>query len=197
MLTCLVFQTRASETGIEPTSDDVNGELSALTLAEVHQLRTRVDTLTRKLEATKQSEDEYAEIAETFQSAMKTMMQKLRQYAYDQQMTIIDLHRHYRGLLDVERTEKLQLMLDWQEWQRRLVKANEYARKMMECQGEIERPLLERVAELNRENRVMRRVLGWEIEESEGEDEEDGAGQQRADEEAGAGAGAVGGAAGA
>jgi hypothetical protein len=83
------------------------------------------------------------------------------------------LHKHYQGLLEQERTTSMQLRLEHSEWQAGLGRAAEFARGALTAQGESERGLRSEIKGLKEENRVLRRLAGWEERPDESSDEEE------------------------
>jgi hypothetical protein len=62
------------------------------------------------------------------------------------------------------------LRLEHAEWQAGLSRVADNARSAMRAQGEVEEELRGRCKELGEENRVLRRMVGWE--EREGSEDE-------------------------
>ena len=67
----------------------------------------------------------------------------------------------------------MQLRLEHAEWQAGLGRVAEYARAALKTQSRAEEGLLGEVRGLKEENRVLRRVAGWE-ERADSSDEEEG-----------------------
>jgi hypothetical protein len=65
----------------------------------------------------------------------------------------------------------MQLRLEHAEWQAGLGKVADYARGALATSGEVERGLKGEIRELREENRVLRRLAGWE--ERQGADSSD------------------------
>lgn len=97
-------------------------------------------------------------------------MDKLRSYAYEHTAAIVATHRHYNALLERERAAALALRGEHAQWQAGLGRAAGLAREALRARAEECEPGEARVAELRGENRVLRRLVGWEV-ESESEDE--------------------------
>lgn len=102
------------------------------------------------------------------------LLDKLRPYAYNATQANLALHKHYQGLLEQERATSMQLRLEHAEWQAGLGRVAEYARGALRVQGESERGLRGEIKGLKEENRVLRRLAGWE-ERAESSGEEEGA----------------------
>ena len=56
----------------------------------------------------------------------------------------------------------MQLRLEHAEWQAGLGRVADYARGALTTSGEVERGLKGEIKELKEENRVLRRLAGWE-----------------------------------
>ena len=97
-----------------------------------------------------------------YENALTLLLDKLRPYAYNQTQAILSLHKHYNGLLDQERATSMQLRLEHAEWQAGLGRVADYARGALTTSGEVERGLKGEIKELKEENRVLRRLAGWE-----------------------------------
>lgn len=68
----------------------------------------------------------------------------------------------------------MQLRLEHAEWQAGLGRVAEYARRALEVQSKGEEGLVGRVRGLKEENRVLRRLVGWEEgADSSGDEEEE------------------------
>jgi hypothetical protein len=110
-----------------------------------------------------------------YENALTLLLDKLRPYAYNQTQAILSLHKHYNGLLDQERATSMQLRLEHAEWQAGLGRVADYARGALATSGEVERGLKGEIRELREENRVLRRLAGWEERPGgESSDEEEG-----------------------
>lgn len=67
----------------------------------------------------------------------------------------------------------MQLRLEHAEWQEGLGRVAEYAREALRGQSETDRPFVRENKELKEENRVLRRLAGWE-ERADSSDEDEG-----------------------
>lgn len=72
----------------------------------------------------------------------------------------------------------MQLRLEHAEWQTGLGRVAEYARGALKVQSESERSLRAEIRGLKEENRVLRRLAGWEEKPDESSDEEGIAGER-------------------
>jgi hypothetical protein len=101
------------------------------------------------------------------------LLDKLRPYAYNQTQAILALHKHYQDLLEKERATNMQVRLEHAEWQAGLGRVAEYARLALKVQSEGELGLERERRGLKEENRVLRRLAGWEEREDSSDDEQD------------------------
>jgi len=155
------------ELTISRTAASQAAELQTLT-QKLTTARTDISTLT-------QSNTTLSTLLTDYENALTLLLDKLRPYAFNQTQAILSLHKHYNGLLDQERATSMQLRLEHAEWQAGLGRVAEYARGALATSGEVERGLKGDIRELREENRVLRRLAGWE--EREGgasSDEEEG-----------------------
>lgn len=65
----------------------------------------------------------------------------------------------------------MQLRLEHAEWQAGLGRVAEYARAALKTQTGAEEPLVRECKSLKEENRVLRRLAGWEEPESSSDEE--------------------------
>ena len=86
---------------------------------------------------------------------------------------MLALHKHYQALLDAERATSMQLRLEHAEWQAGLGRVAEYARTALKVQRRGEEPLVAEVKSLKEENRVLRRLAGWEERDESGDEEDE------------------------
>lgn len=107
-----------------------------------------------------------------YESAITLLLDKLRPYAYSQTSAVLALHKHYQALLDQERSTSLALRLEHAEWQAGLSRVADNARAALRGQSEVEEGLRRECKELAEENRVLRRMVGWEEREESDDDNE-------------------------
>jgi hypothetical protein len=108
-----------------------------------------------------------------YENALTIVLDKLRPYAYNHTQATLVLHKHYQHLLEQERATSLQLRLEHAEWQAGLGRVAEYARLALTAQNAVDLPATRKIRALKAENRVLRRLAGWE-EASDSEEEEEG-----------------------
>lgn len=66
----------------------------------------------------------------------------------------------------------MQLRLEHAEWQAGLGRVAEYARHALKVQTQREEPLVAEIKSLKEENRVLRRLAGWEDRDDSSDEEE-------------------------
>ncbi|KAH6625146.1 hypothetical protein C7974DRAFT_455051, partial [Boeremia exigua] len=173
------LQQRASEEGgvgvLNHTSArEVNGEINAASrAADLTALQTRLSTAESHTAALTTHAHALTSLITDYENALTLLLEKLRPYAYTQTSSILALHKHYQALLDAERATSMQLRLEHAEWQAGLGRVAEYARQALKVQSRAEEPLMAEVKGLREENRVLRRLAGWE-ERAGSSDEEEG-----------------------
>jgi len=104
---------------------------------------------------------------------MDLTMQKLRPFAHQHQTAITALHVHYTKLLEDERQANLEMRLEQQAWQAGLGRVADWARKALtEHAGSMDK-LEGRMRGMKSENKILRRLAGWEeVDDSSDEEEE-------------------------
>jgi len=115
---------------------------------------------------------DHARITADYESVLANVMDKIRHYAYEHTSTIVALHKHYNNLLEKERETNLGLRLEHAEWQRGLGRVMENARGALREGVEEGLAGVRRCRELRGENRVLRRLVGWEVSDDDDEEEE-------------------------
>ncbi|OAG09580.1 uncharacterized protein CC84DRAFT_1193345 [Paraphaeosphaeria sporulosa] len=170
------IQARASEEGGVGglAIREVNGEINAATrAAEVTQLQSSLHNAQSRISTLTSQNSTLATLLTDYENALTLLLDKLRPYAYTQTQAILSLHKHYQGLLEQERATSMQLRLEHSEWQAGLGRVAEYARGSLKAQGESERGLRSEIKGLKEENRVLRRLAGWEEKPDDSSDEEE------------------------
>ncbi|KAF7674711.1 hypothetical protein GT037_007471 [Alternaria burnsii] len=149
---------------------EVNGEINAATVANLQSQLTAAQSTIASLTSTNSS---LSTLLTDYESALTLLLDKLRPYAYSQTSAMLALHKYYQSLLDQERSTSMGLRLEHADWQAGLSRVAENARNALRCQSEIEQGLRSRCKELGEENRVLRRMVGWEERESSDDEAED------------------------
>lgn len=146
---------------------EVNGEINAATrAAELTHLQTQLSSAQKTIQDLSATNTSLSNLITDYESALTLLLDKLRPYAYSQTTSILALHKHYQTLLDAERSTSMGLRLEHAEWQAGLSRVAENARSALRSQGEVEEGLRREVKEYKEENRVLRRLVGWEEKES-------------------------------
>ncbi|KAF2838222.1 hypothetical protein M501DRAFT_1011833 [Patellaria atrata CBS 101060] len=162
---------------LSPNGGPVNGDAHAA--ARYAEITTELTVVTNKLhnaermaEESKLEVDVMKEIKEEYDKTIQHLMNKLRPYAYSHTQATIALHKHYQALLDAERQANLDLRLEHQQWQTGLARVAEYARLALGAQSDASLSYVTRIRELKQENKVLRKLAGWEpAEDSDNEEE--------------------------
>lgn len=147
--------------------------VAATRAAEVSQLQSQLTSSHKTISDLSNSTTSLQNLITDYENALNLVLEKLRPYAYNQTQAILSVHKHYQAQLDVERATSMQLRMEHAEWQAGLGRVAEYARGALNVQAESEKPLKAEIRELKEENRVLRRLAGWE-EKAESSDEEEG-----------------------
>ena len=180
---------RASGIGMREVNGEINGMLpfgqawrcpvsqetmlkpfAAATQAHLQNQLTTAQSTIASLTATNSS---LSALLTDYESALALLLDKLRPYAYSQTSSILALHKHYQTLLEQERSTSMGLRLEHAEWQAGLSRVAENARNALRMQGEAEESLRRQCKELGEENRVLRRMVGWEEREDSDDDGEE------------------------
>ncbi len=100
-----------------------------------------------------------------FNTTLHETMRLIRNYTYNQQTYIADLHRHYTKLLQDARYETLEARLIHQKWQEGLTHVSETCREAVKArEDEAEsKGWRAEIQGLRLENAVLRRKVGWEL----------------------------------
>lgn len=168
------IQARAAEEGGLGQLAMSNGEISAAArLAENLQLQSSLSNAQSRVSSLTSQNSAMASLLTDYENSITMLLDKLRPYAYNQTQAIISLHKHYQGLLDQERSVSVQLRLEHSEWQAGLGRVAEYARGALAAQDGSERAFRSEIAALKEENRVLRRLAGWEEKSDDSGEEEE------------------------
>ncbi|KAF1986886.1 hypothetical protein K402DRAFT_393509 [Aulographum hederae CBS 113979] len=166
---------RAAEEGASPTIAQANGEINAnrngTNAADVAALHNQISSSTRMNETLTTEVHALHSLLGHYQDGLSHILDKLRPYASAQADAVTALKAHYLALLQEERDTNLQLRLDAQEWQTRLSRAADLARKALATHTESNLSYVKRIAGLKAENAQLRRMVGWEPAEDSSDDE--------------------------
>jgi hypothetical protein len=150
-----------------------NHTLTLLTAATVANLQSQLTAAQSTIASLTSTNSSLSTLLTDYESALTLLLDKLRPYAYSQTSAMLALHKYYQSLLDQERSTSMGLRLEHADWQAGLSRVAENARNALRCQSEIEQGLRGRCKELGEENRVLRRMVGWEERESSDDEAKD------------------------
>ena len=136
-------------------------------------MQSRLQNAESTISTLQASNTQLTSLITDYENALTLLLDKLRPYAYTQTSSIIALHKHYQILLENERATSMQLRLEHTEWQAGLGRVAEYARQALKVQTLGEEGLVSEVRGLKEENRVLRRLAGWEEREGSSDEEEE------------------------
>ncbi|KAF2140493.1 uncharacterized protein K452DRAFT_334842 [Aplosporella prunicola CBS 121167] len=179
-----VQQMQVAESATNPTpTTATNGELPSLpphlqpahaaNAAELHALRTQLASTTTALTSMETQNASLHALLSDYETSLALTLEKLRPFAYRHAEALLALHAHYNALLDRERQANLALRLEHQEWQAGLGRVAGLARAALKEGVDGGMGWERRERELKAENRVLRRLVGWEVGSEDSEDEGD------------------------
>jgi hypothetical protein len=145
---------------------------TASRMVEIQGLHAQIQSQQNSIADLSSTNTQLSSLLQDYESALTLLLDKLRPHAYAQTQTNLALHKHYQALLEQERATSMQLRLEHADWQAGLGRVSELARKALRAQGEAELPLQRELKGVKEENRVLRRLAGWE--EREDSEEEGG-----------------------
>lgn len=169
------IQQRAAEEGSVTGMNlrEVNGEInSASRSAELQTLTAQLSSAQTTILDLTNSNTAFANLITDYENALTLLLDKLRPYAYTQTQAMVSLHKHYQTLLEQERDTSMQMRVEHADWQAGLGRVAEYARQALKLQNEGELPYRRELQALKEENRVLRRLAGWEEKKGDSSDEE-------------------------
>jgi hypothetical protein len=162
-----------------------DGKEATGTQPTVSQLQNQLADREAELTTLKESLQTYHNLQTLYEETLSDATERIRTYIFQQQSHIISLHQHYTALLAQSRNETIEAQLVHQGWQAGLQKLSAELRQAYNAREEErvkgDRPLVGRVRGLKEENRVLRKMVGWEVppdsDEEEGEDDGRGRGE--------------------
>lgn len=170
------MQARVAQDGSSPTVAQVNGDLTAANnraqLAEINSLRTQLQSAQTKISSLEGQNGALQSLVQDYEGSVTAILEKLRPFTFRHEQAILALHTHYNNLLEKERQQNLELRLEHQEWQAGLGRAATFARAALKESSEASLPHERKIKELKAENKLLRRLAGWE-EVSDSDDDED------------------------
>lgn len=158
----------------EEAGNSLSVDGSAPTKGQLESALLAAQTRITSLEETYR---EQQRIQTLYTDALTFTTDRIRNYVFAQQTQTSALQTHYTSLLQHARWETLEAQLTHQAWQASLARLSSDLREAMKARGEQVKPWRRRVAALKEENRVLRRMVGWDPpSDSEDEEMEDGGG---------------------
>ena len=143
----------------------------AVSAAELLETQSQLHTSQRQTVQLAQENDALTKLLLDYENTLANLMDKLRNYAYEHTRAIVATHKHYNGLVEKEREANLQLRIEHGQWQQGLGRATELARKALRERTEETSGLETGLKEVKAENRILRRLVGWKVEDDSDEDE--------------------------
>ncbi|KAI9720530.1 MAG: hypothetical protein M1828_005614 [Chrysothrix sp. TS-e1954] len=182
------IQARAREQGEEPSLEHVNGELShAVNPADMIELQNRLHASQRQNAQLAHENDSTTKILVDYENSLAGLMDKLRYYAYEHTVALVATHKHYNALIEQEREANVQLRVEHGQWQQGLGRATEFARRALRERTEETSGLEAGLKEVKSENRVLRRLVGWRVEDDSDDEESPGQRESLKSKQAGEG----------
>ncbi|KAL2353563.1 hypothetical protein BJ546DRAFT_102130 [Cryomyces antarcticus] len=160
------------------TAAQVNGEVPSSNgtahAAQILNLQHRLQNSESQVNQLLTSLNSMTTLLSDYENTFTQITNHLRNYSHQNQTATIALHAHYDGLLAAERQLNLNLRLEQQQWQAGLKNVAEWARKALDerIAFECEQGWRGQVASLKNENKVLRKLAGWEEVEDSDEEEE-------------------------
>ncbi|KAL9051555.1 MAG: hypothetical protein Q9162_005947 [Coniocarpon cinnabarinum] len=152
--------------GAQPrTTSEATVEISSLR-SQLHAAQTQVLVLTEELHSQAALNDEYVVF-------LHGIMQKLRGYAVSHSSTLLAVHAHYNRALEEERNANLQLRIEHGDWQQSLGRMTDWARKALKERADETDGSERRIREVNAENRILRKLVGWQVSPEDNDSEDD------------------------
>ncbi|KAI7022526.1 hypothetical protein KC355_g2044 [Hortaea werneckii] len=138
------------------------------------QLSTALSAAQARIAHLESTLNTHSTLQTLYEETLSDATDRIRQYAFEQQQHTIALHKHYTTLLSQSRNETIEAQLTHQAWQGHMERLSEGVREAMRARAEEKRPWLGRIQGLKEENRVLRKMVGWEPPAEDSEDEEEG-----------------------
>lgn len=156
------LQGRLTQNGQIPL---LNGDPPSEPETEQPTIAQLSDSLARanlQLESMRNTYNDHVSLQRLYEETLTDTTERIRQYCFEQQNHIIALHQHYTTLLSQSRSETVEAQLTHQAWQASLQRVSENVREAMKARQEEGMPYKRRIAGLKEENRVLRKMAGWE-----------------------------------
>lgn len=149
-------------------TDTLTAPPSSPTAAE---LSTKLAESERKVEALEAAYTEQAQLVTAYENGMHDTAERLRNFVYEQQQATTAIHAHYNALLETSRNETLQVQVTHQQWQASVSRLAEGVRQAYREDTDKTLPYRRRIAGLKEENRLLRKMAGWDPPEDSSSDE--------------------------
>lgn len=159
--------------------DAADEEAPPTTLHLTHQigsLQARLQTLEAQLVT-------HERLATLYESTLAEATDRIRQYCFEQQNYVISLHQHYTRLLEQSGREVVEAQMVHQAWQEGLGRLSGLVREAWKSREAEKRPWVGKVRGLREENRLLRRMLGWEDAPPDSDEEAEEAGEEGEEED--------------
>ncbi|GIZ39851.1 hypothetical protein CKM354_000321800 [Cercospora kikuchii] len=166
------LQGRLAQSGQVPL---LNGDTQPVPRPEqptVAQLSDSLAKANSQIESLRSTYNDHVNLQRLYEDTLSDTTERIRQYCFEQQNHIIALHQHYTSLLSQSRSETVEAQLTHQAWQAGLQRLSGSVREALKSRQEEGMPYKRRIAALKEENRVLRKMVGWEA-PVDSEDEEE------------------------
>lgn len=150
-----------------------NFSLAAAQAANIQALSTQLADAQRTIAELSTTNGALKDLITDYENALTLLLEKLHSYAFTHTSTTLGLHKHYQELLEEERRANVQMRNEHADWQAGLGRVAEYARAALLAQSDADLPLKRELKALKEENRVLRRLAGWEEKEDSSDEEEE------------------------
>ncbi|GAB7359385.1 hypothetical protein MBLNU230_g6036t1 [Neophaeotheca triangularis] len=148
------------------------------------QLQTALSTAHVRITSLESTHQELLRLQGLYEDAFTDATQRIRSYCYAQQQHTTQLHQHYTQLLNDSRRETVEAQIVHQEWQARLQGLSQSLRLTMREREEDRLGDKGVIAGLREENRILRKIAGWEpAHEEDNDGDEYGSGTAAAEPE--------------
>ncbi|KAI9759801.1 MAG: hypothetical protein M4579_002100 [Chaenotheca gracillima] len=157
----------AGEGGMTELLRAVNGDEQSRNVAE---LQARIEDLTSKNGALDHECGELSSLVYNYEAAVGKILEMVRTYTFEHNQTLNGTHRYYMNELARERQEKIDLQNQQFETQAGIRRVCAIMREgIRQSDGELS--LIGENAGLRSQNKVLRRLVGWPVEDSDDEQE--------------------------
>ncbi|KAI5369745.1 hypothetical protein Slin15195_G006220 [Septoria linicola] len=166
------LQGRLAQNGQLPL---INGDSQPVPEPEqptVAQLSDALAKANLQIDSMRGTYNDHVNLQRLYEETLSDTTERIRQYCFEQQNHIIALHQHYTTLLSQSRSETVEAQLTHQAWQASLQRVSENVRGALKARQEEGTPYKRRIAALKEENRVLRKMAGWEPPVDSGDEDE-------------------------